>query len=42
MQNSYIIPGHGRVFVGSIIWVTRSGYGKVQAEVTASGCLRYL
>ena len=42
MQKSYIIPGHGRVLVGAVIWVTRVGYGKVQAKVTSSGGLQYL
>jgi hypothetical protein len=30
-----IVPGHGRVAVGSEIWVTRPGYGKVLVKVTA-------
>jgi hypothetical protein len=33
-QQWVIIPGHGRVLVGSEIWTTRPGYGKVLVKVT--------
>jgi hypothetical protein len=36
---SYIIDGHGRGFVGAIVWKVVPGYGRCKFIVTAGGGL---